>query len=97
MEQYSPSIMQYDVSYCYLCGKSTGKLDRHEPIGGPFRQKSKKYGMWCSLCHETCHLYGVHKNQALNYNLKRAAQKAAMQVYGWSKSDFIREFGKNYL
>ena len=29
--------------------------------------------------------------------LKQEAQRRAMEAYGWSIEDFIREFGKNYL
>ena len=29
--------------------------------------------------------------------LKQEAQRRAMEAYGWSTEDFIREFGKNYL
>lgn len=96
---YAPSIMQEDMTRCYLCGRADRKLDRHEPFGGAFRDKSKKYGLWVLLCHEDCHegRNGAHGEPKVNEELKRDAQLWAMHEYKWSKGDFIREFGKNYL
>lgn len=64
------------------------------------REKSKRLGLWVPLCHNRCHEYGldaVHVNREARMYCQQAAQKAAMQEYGWSKEDFIREFYKNYL
>ena len=94
---YAPSIMQEDISRCYLCGRSDQKLDRHEPFNGPFRPKSKRLGMWVTLCHERCHFGQVHKFLQPSAQLKRDAQKAAMDQFGWTVADFIRNFGKNWL
>lgn len=94
--EYIPSILQADEC-CYICGRRDRKLDRHEVFGGAYRQKSKGYGLWVLLCHEDCHLGGVHKNPDKYRWLKRKAQTAAMVTYGWSIDDFRREFGKNYL
>ena len=41
--------------------------------------------------------YGVHFNKAFDLELKQIAQRTAMETYGWSIDDFIREFGKSYL
>ncbi len=97
--KYAPSILQEDCSYCFLCGRRDRKLDRHEPFNASNRQKSKELGMWVMLCHEGCHqgTHGVHGNAELANELKRIAQKRAMEVYGWTTKDFIREFGKNWL
>lgn len=84
---------------CFLCGR-TGNLDRHHIFGGPFRKKSEKYGLTVDLCHDTCHIFGpnsVHQNRETMLEIKRYGQRKAMQENGWSKEDFIREFGKNYL
>ena len=96
---YGPSIMQDDISFCYLCGRQDRKLDRHEPFGGAYRDKSKALGLWIVLCHDDCHegRNGAHGDPAVNYRLRQEAQKAAMEKYGWSTEDFIREFGKNRL
>lgn len=91
---YASSIMQWGTS-CYLCGSSSGKRDRHEPWGGANREKSKRYGMWCYLCHQKCHLDGAHKDPEINRGLRKQTQEAAMMVYGWSKEEFINRFGKS--
>lgn len=94
---YNPSIMQHDLSYCYLCGRSDEKLDRHEVFGGAYRAKAKRTGLWVMLCHNRCHIGGVHKDAEKARKLRRTAQIAAMEVYCISKKEFIAEYGKNYL
>lgn len=96
---YVPSIMQSDLSRCYRCGRTTGKLDFHEVFGGSNRKKSKNYGLWVVLCHDSCHLgtWGVHYNAEVMEQLHREGQIAAMEAYGLSKEEFIKKFGKNYL
>ncbi len=69
-------------------------------ICGPFRDKSKRLGLWVSLCHYRCHQEGngsVHKNRESDLHIKRIAQMKAMEAYQWDTEDFIREFGRNYL
>lgn len=92
---YNESIMQTDHTRCFRCGATTGKLDRHEIYGASNRQKSKRLGLWVTLCRD-CH------NDAHGYNsvmiaLKQAGQVAAMQTYGWTTEEFIKEIGRNYL
>lgn len=94
---YNPSIMQHDLSYCFRCGRSCEKLDRHEVWGGAYRQKSKRLGLWVMLCHDTCHLNGVHVDADYRNRLRAKAQAAAMREYGWSTERFISEFGRNFL
>lgn len=101
---YAPSIMQDTVfePICYLCGANGAldKLDRHEIFGGPYREKSKRLGLWVLLCHNDCHIFGplaAHNNASTALRLKQEAQRRAMEAYGWSTEDFIREFGKNYV
>lgn len=94
---YSPSIMQEHTDFCYLCGATSGKLDRHEPFGAANRQKSKHYGMWCMLCHDTCHLNGAHKDASIGRELKAQAQAMAMETYGWTTEEFIKIFGKSFI
>lgn len=104
MNGYAPSIMQDTVfePCCYLCGANGAldKLDRHEIFGGPYREKSKRLGLWVLLCHNDCHIFGplsAHNNASTALWLKQEAQRRAMEAYGWSIEDFIREFGKSYL
>ena len=49
------------------------------------------------LCHESCHLNGVHAFPHNYEYLKQKAQRIAMKHYGWSVQDFVQMFGKNYL
>lgn len=78
-----------------MCG-SHGDLARHEVFGGYGRRnKSKKYGLWitvCPRCHEQIHMHGD-----IARSLRAKAQEAAMEYYDWTISDFINEFGGNYL
>lgn len=94
---YAPSIVTFDTGRCFLCEAQDERLDRHECFGGALRDKSKQLGLWVPLCHTRCHLYGVHQRSDTRLQCQQAAQKAAMQQYGWNTEDFIREFGKNYL
>ena len=91
---------------CWACkqnGMRNGKLDRHEcihnSVGGSLREKSKQYGLWVHLCHNTCHQgpNGVHANRELDLRLKQEAQRCAMKEYGWTTEEFVEIFGKNYL
>lgn len=97
---YAPSIVQPYACSCYLCGNSYGKLDRHEAFGGARRQKSKAYGLWVLLCHDSCHENGPHSVQrdpSAALRVQQAAQLAAMEEYSWSVDDFRSAFYKNYL
>lgn len=94
---YAPSILQDDLSFCYRCGRSDRKLDRHEVFGAANRGKSKSLGLWVMLCHDACHLNGVHKDASEALRLKRKAQRVAMRHYGWNEEDFIEIIGRNYV
>ena len=93
----APSIVQEDLSFCFHCGRTTGKLDRHEIFSGAFRTKSKADGLWVMLCHEKCHLGLMGKEAEEVRNLRRIAQVRAMSTYGWTVEEFIARYGKNYL
>lgn len=94
---YAPSLLVSvsSVPCCYLCGRTTGKLDRHEIYGASCREKSKNLGLWvplCRYCHEA-----AHRDPDVNLRLKRHGQRLAEITYGWTRDDFRREFGRNYL
>ena len=95
---YAPSILQ-EGDYCFLCGRMDRKLDRHEVFPGPFRYKSKMYGLWLNLCHYPCHEGpdGAHASREVSRYLKAYAQGKAMETYGWTEQQFRERFGKNYL
>ena len=72
---------------------------RHEVFFGPYRDKSKRLGLWANLC-PWCHQNGVtavHTNREADLRLKKWAQKKAMEHYGWPEARFIQEFGRSYL
>lgn len=96
------SIMQPDKTHCFLCGMnaSVEPLDLHHVFNKADKKKSEKYGLMVYLHHRKCHIFGkesVHQNAGVNNAVKAAAQRKAMQHYGWSIDDFIKIFGKNYL
>lgn len=97
------SIVQFDTSVCWLCDRfaTHGQpLDKHHCFGGAYRKKSEALGLFVYLHHDECHIFGkdsAHQSAETALKIKQAAQLAAMQQYGWSIDDFIREFGKNYL
>lgn len=87
---------------CYLCGRNGrgDRLERHHIFGGPRRKLSEKYGLTVWLCGERCHRtgpYSAHQNDEIADYLHRYGQTKAMQEQGWSKEDFVKVFGKNYL
>ena len=91
-----------EYRHCWLCGRNGNgdPLDRHHIFGGPNRKLSEKYGLVVDLCHIQCHIFGVdavHNNPDTMQELHEYGQRKAMHDNGWSKEDFIRIFGKNYL
>lgn len=98
---YNPSIMQKDLTRCYICGRNVEKLDRHEIFHADYkgvqREKCKRMGLWVTLCHWSCHLNGVHHRKAYSDRLKVEGQSRAMDYYNLTTDEFIELFGKNYL
>ena len=75
--------MQIDKEHCYLCGRNANAdyygLDEHHIFFGTAnRRLSEKYGLKVYLCHDRCHLNGVHKSAEMDKNLKAEAQRIAM-------------------
>lgn len=93
---YAPSILSKSPT-CLICGRY--RTARHEVFFGPYRDKSKRLGLWANLC-PWCHQNGVtavHTNREANLRLKKWAQKKSMEYYGWPEAQFIQEFGRSYL
>lgn len=87
---------------CWLCGRNgtAEPLDKHHIFGGALRKKSEKYGLTVHLCHGSCHIFGekaVHSCRETMEALHIYGQLKAMREQGWTKEDFMREFGRNYL
>lgn len=96
------SIIQADREHCFICGRNSRAdywgLDEHHVFGGyGKRDLSEEYGLKIYICHDRCHLNGVHKDAALNRRVQAIVQKIAMRYYGWSTDDFRKIFGKNYI
>lgn len=89
---------------CFFCGCTYG-LDYHHIFGGANRKKSTKFGLIVPLCHFGCHEFGkdsIHDGYTAlardrRLQLHQYGQMKAMSEQGWTKEDFIREFGRNYL
>ena len=92
------SILQKEKK-CFICGGNGGYwgLDLHHVFYGPLRKTSDKLGLTVWLCHDSCHLNGVHKNAKIDRAIKEIAQEKAMRHYGWNTEEFIQIFRKNYL
>ena len=93
----SKSIMQNDLSRCFLCGGMNG-LEEHHIFGGPNRKWSEKYGLKVMLCGVECHRLGkhsVHTNREVSDSLKRLGQIAFEARH--SHQEFMEIFKKNYL
>ena len=94
---YAPSIL-HDKPVCLICGRYG--TARHEVyFGSAYRAKSKRLGLWVTLC-PWCHQNGptaIHNNRDVDLRLKRWAQKKAIEHYGWPEARFIQEFGRSYL
>jgi hypothetical protein len=91
-----------DYKVCFLC-KRNGNLDRlelHHIFSGSRRKLSDKYGLTVWLCGERCHRlgkYSAHQNAEIADYLHKYGQRKAMLEQGWSKEDFMKIFGANYL
>lgn len=90
---YSESILQ-KAECCFKCGRTNGKLDRHEVFPSALRQKSKRYGLWVILCHD-CHM-NIPNDREYDRRLRAYAQGMAQEEYGWPTETFIKMFERNY-
>lgn len=87
---YAPSILSKSPT-CLICGRY--RTARHEVFFGPYRDKSKRLGLWANLC-PWCHQNGVtavHTNREADLRLKSGRRKrpwsiTAGQRRGSSKS-----------
>ena len=93
------SIIKNDrKGVCYLCKRHT-QTERHHIFGGSNRTKADKDGLTVHLCH-WCHNEqpnGVHQNRENALKLKQMGEITWCEYYGKSVTDFIKEYGKNYL
>jgi len=93
---YNPTILQDKEEF--FVSHETSNLVRHEVFYGTANRKlSKEYGLWVWLKPSWHNMSnnGVHFNKELDLSLKRYAQKKFEEKY--SRDEFIKIFGKNYL
>ena len=86
------SILQEDDTKCFLCGRQI-KLDKHEAFGGSNRQKSMEWGLVYYLCRK-CHSK-ADTDETIKKYLHDYAKRIFIKIY--TKSKFLKEFGKNFL
>ena len=81
---------------CFMC-RTTQNLHCHHVFGGPNRKWSEKYGLKIWLCakHHNMSDAGIHFNKALDLQVKQIAQREFEDTY--TREEFMRIFGKNYL
>lgn len=97
MKKRNKSIVQEDMTKCFVCG-ATQNLHTHEIFFGTAnREKSIEWGCYLKLCgrHHNQSNAGVHFNKQLDINLKQHAQRKFEELYGHDK--FMEVFHKNYL
>ena len=83
---------------CFLCD-CWDELETHHIFQGALRKKADKYNLTVKLCRG-CHQYSqesAHRDREIRTYLRKYAQAKAMREQGWTKEQFIIEFGKNYL
>ena len=90
------SIIQTDLSVCYLCGKHIGTdRDCHHVFEGTAnRKKSEEDGMKVYL-HHCCHMW-LHEHPKTAKTLKQRAQRIWERTYG-DREAFMKRFGQSYL
>ena len=91
------SIITNNMECCYKCGTSYNLQVHHCIHGNGKRKLSEKYGLKVMLCIH-CHTgsnEAVHMNRENDLELIKIAQKAFEITY--SREEFIKIFGRNYL
>lgn len=89
---YAPSILNQQ-STCLICGRY--HTARHEVFYGPYRDKSKRLGLWANLC-PWCHQNGpnaIHRNHDEDLRLKKWAQKRLWSITGGRRRSSGRSSG----
>ena len=90
------SIVQEDLSRCYVCGCSQGLEIHHVMSGMANRPLSTKYKLLVALCAEHHRgKTGVHQDYSLNLCIKHDAQLAFEKKHGHTL--WMKTFQKNYL
>ena len=90
------SIIQDDLTRCYVCGR-IGNLEIHHVMSGVAnRPLSTKYKLIVALCPEHHRgKTGVHTDYMLNERIKRDAQFEFERTH--THAEWMRIFKKSYL
>ena len=90
------SIVQEDMSKCYICGKTFGLEIHHVMSGNANRKLSTRWGLVVALCrdHHQGPL-GAHQDIIMKERLEKDAQRAFESRYGHGA--WMNTFRKNYL
>lgn len=89
------SIIQ-DEKECYITHSTSG-LHKHHILGGAFRNRSERYGLWVWLRYDF-HIqtpFAVHNSRTFDLQLKCVAQRKFESIYGHER--WMNEFHRNYL
>lgn len=98
MSKYKGSAIVDRLDRCIVCG-SYSNIQIHHIFGAANRNNSTKYGLVVPLCvyHHTGSSKAVHGRDGheLNLELKKLGQKAF--EWNYTREEFLKIFGKNYL
>lgn len=94
------SIIQSDSSYCYIhrefLGVDKSACHLHHVFHGTANRKiADADGCYCFLC-ASCHS-ALHDKGLYDLDLQQITEKAWLETYGKTITDFIHRYGKNYL
>ena len=90
------SIMQADMSKCYVCGKTVGLEIHHVMSGSANRKLSDRWGLVVALCYDHHRSpIGAHQDIIMKERLEKDAQRAFESLYGHAA--WMNAFRKNYL
>ena len=76
---------------CYSCRRPA--TDRHHIFQGAYKRASERHSFMAALCR-ACH-DEVHRDKGKRVHLRQMCQQEYEKVF--SRDDFIKEFGRNYL
>lgn len=97
MKKRISSLMQKDMSSCYLCGTTLGLEEHHAMHGTANRKNADNLGLTVMLCHN-CHTgadYSVHKNRETDLHIIKQAQMCFEEHF--CRDAWMKIFKKNYL
>ena len=81
---------------CYLCGK-VGVTERHHVYSGSYRKTADRLGLVIDLCPE-CHRF-IHsgKGAETKQQIQTDIQFQYMERNGWTKEQWLSQFGKSWI